>query len=354
MGFSDITDACQYVFASDGGSLPPVNAYSAIASSSAVGVTPPLKDFINAGYTIGKPNSNQTDQVLRYFAGKGPATLKAKPNIVKYFSYPLSGNIDFRTTPLSSSDYLNTIKMLIHDGNLISQTQLYNPADFQKAPTPGQASLIFLYQTMSLQNLSSSQTAEMDTLQAINLNTFGEILAEYCYYKKLYLFLLNKYFQIYTYSTYQASGPDIGIEAIGGKTATATVGPRSTLGTTKQTVQGLNLNQIAYYLACLSSRMMDINGLLAAINIYYSNAITDISKQLEASGKTFGSQSEVEGRLVALQASAKDINKLQSEADYRKGIIDYTQEKNRYSNILLGLYAFLNIAAIGIIMNLRE
>jgi hypothetical protein len=100
--------------------------------------------------------------------------------------------------------------------------------------------------------------------------------------------------------------------------------------------------------------MMDINGLLTAINLYYSNAITDISKQLEASGKTFGSQSEVEGRLVALQASAKDISKLQSEADYRKGIIDYTQEKNRYSNILLGLYAFLNIAAIGIIMNLRE
>jgi hypothetical protein len=82
--------------------------------------------------------------------------------------------------------------------------------------------------------------------------------------------------------------------------------------------------------------------------------LAELAKELEANGQSFGSQQDVENRLTALHASATSIKKFQSEADYTKGIIQYTEEKNRYSNILLGLYAFLNIAAIGVILNLRE
>jgi hypothetical protein len=65
-------------------------------------------------------------------------------------------------------------------------------------------------------------------------------------------------------------------------------------------------------------------------------------------------RSEVQSRLVALKDSSTNIVKLKSEAAYRQGIIEYTNEKNRYANIMLGFYAFLNIAAIGVILNLRE
>jgi hypothetical protein len=42
------------------------------------------------------------------------------------------------------------------------------------------------------------------------------------------------------------------------------------------------------------------------------------------------------------------------ESAFRQGIMEYTSEKNRYSNILLGIYAFLNIAVIAVIFNIKE
>jgi hypothetical protein len=252
---------------------------------------------------------------------------------------------DYRTNPLTPTDFITIIQAIINDGNLISELQLYNPADFQTTPSSG-GSLIYLYQAVSKQK-------EIDALLSVNLNFFGVVMAEYCYYKRLYTYLLNRYFLVYNYSSYTANGPDIGIGAIGGITATAANGPQSAASPT-QTVQALNLSQIAYYLACINSRLVDINGLLTAVNAFYTNALSQLAAKLDSDGNVFGSQQDVEKRLVALNASTLLVKKFQSEADYRKGIIQYTEEKNRYSNILLGLYAFLNIAAIGVILNLRE
>lgn len=374
MGFTT-DDACANIYKTGGGAFPSVS-YSAIASATRPGETAPLNEFVNSGYVIGT-TAGGNDEVVKYFSGKGPANFSAKPNVVTYLGYPVnmppasfslptpppavpcptsppppvnrsvqtSKGADYRTNPLGPNDFLTIIQAIINDGNLISQLQLYNPSDFQSTPSSG-GSLIYLYQAVSRQK-------EIDALHGINLNFFGEVMAEYCYYKRLYTYLLNQYFLVYNYSTFTANGPDVGIEAIGGITATAANGPQSSVNAT-QTVQALNLSQIAYYMACINSRLTDINGLLTAVNTFYINALAELSKQLEASGYSFGSQKDVENRLIALQASTTSIKKFQSEADYTKGIIQYTEEKNRYSNILLGLYAFLNIAAIGVILNLRE
>jgi hypothetical protein len=358
MGFTNTDDACLNIFDSSGNPLPKAT-YASITNSinNVIGTKPALNVFVNGGYVIGTSRGG-TDEVVKYFSGKGPAKFLVKPNVANgYLGYPVSRAQDYRTSALNTTDIAAIIASIIADGNLISQTQLYNPADFKSAPANGKASLIYLYQTSSMQNLTSSQQSQMDSLNAINLNFFGEVMAEYCYYKTMYLFLLNKYFAVYNYSVYQSSGaPDIGIEAIGGSSATSTADiTKNVPGFTPViTKQALNLNQIAYYLACLNSRMVDINALLAGINQYYTNALSTIQGQIEASGSTFGSQKDVEKKVNALNASVTNITKLQSEADYRRGIIEYTAEKNRYSNILLGLYAFLNIAAIGIIMNLRQ
>lgn len=348
MGFTNTEDACANVFASGGGSFPTLT-YSnvTIASTPTAGSTPSVNDFINAGYVIGKSGTTYTDTVLKTFAGHGPMPLKGQmPNIVSYLGYPIA-NKDYKTTP--TGDYTSVITALIRDGNLISQTQLYNPADFKTPPAAGSASLIYLYQTMSHNTLSSAQTTEMDKLEQINLSFFATYLAEYCYYKRVYMFLLNSFFNVYYYNTYSSSGPDAGIDKIGG---TAIKQDDTTAAiVTKKTA---NLNQIAYYLACINSRLTDLRGLLDAINKYYSNALTTITSQLESSGTTFGSQQDVEARVNALKNSSNKLDTLRSEADYRKGIVEYTAEKNRYSNILLGLYAFLNLAAIGVILNLRD
>jgi hypothetical protein len=360
MGFTNADDACANIYATDGSSLPAVNSYSSIASGS--GANPRLIEFINGGYTIGKADITYTDIVLKTLAGKGPILLKGgKQNLVTgYLGYPVatvSNPNDYRTTSLQPSDFTSIINALIADGNLISQSQMYNPADFTTPPSNETASLIYLYQTMSQQNLTSSQQSQLEALQAININFFGEALAEYCYYKRMYMYLLNQYFLVYNYTAYTSSGaPDAGISAIGGVTATSTADIVAAIPNTNpsQTKKGNNLTRIAYYLAALNSRMMDINGLFDAINTYYSTTLNTIVKQLEASGTTFGSQKEVQARLVALKDSSTNIGKLKSEASYRQGIIDYTNEKNRYANIMLGFYAFLNIAAIGVILNLRE
>jgi len=318
-------------------------SYSSVASAKRAGENAPLIEFVNTGYVIGT-SAGSNDEVVKYFSGKGPAKFLVKPNVVTYLGYPV-GSTDYRTNPLGPTEFVTIVQAIINDGNLISQLQLYNPSDFKNTPAVG-GSLIYLYQAIN-------QQKEIDELFAINVNFFGEVMAEYCYYKGLYTYLLNQYFLVYNYSTYRPNGPDVGIGSIGGIQATAANGPQSAANTT-QTVQALNLSQIAYYLSCINSRLIDINGLLTAVNTYYINALANLSKQLEATGLSLGSQEDVKNRLTALTASKNSMSKVNSEAEYRKGIIEYTEEKNRYSNILLGLYAFLNIAAIGVILNLRE
>jgi hypothetical protein len=43
-----------------------------------------------------------------------------------------------------------------------------------------------------------------------------------------------------------------------------------------------------------------------------------------------------------------------TERDFHHGVMEYNAEKNRYSNILLGLYAFLNISAVAMIIQLSR
>jgi hypothetical protein len=343
MGFTNTDDACQNIYAPGGGSLPAIT-YSSICAGQASS-TPRLLEFVNSGYVIGEPGG-ATHPILKYFAGTGPATLKNKPNVVTgYLGYPV-GSFDYRKTPLQLAELNPIIQNIIKDGNLINDAQLYMPSDFQTAPSDKTASLIYLYQQSSQKALTPAQVQQKNTIEAINLNFFGEVMAEFCYYKRRYLFLLKKYFDVARYDTYAPGGPDVGIESIGGSQATS--------NQNLPTKQTLNMTKITYYMECISSRLADLNELLKAINIHYTTFLANTSKNLADGGKTFTNQENIESKLISLKSSSSNINTLQSEADYRKSIVQYTEEKNRYSNILLGLYAFLNIAAISIIINLRE
>jgi flagellar capping protein FliD len=108
-------------------------------------------------------------------------------------------------------------------------------------------------------------------------------------------------------------------------------------------------------MAKLNTRMIDMKRLLNAINSSYQGIFMSIQTTLNNGGvDVLGSNSNVVAVTQGLSASADNANKYLSDAEFRKGIMDYTSEKNRYSNILLSFYAFLNIAALAAIFQLAR
>jgi hypothetical protein len=101
--------------------------------------------------------------------------------------------------------------------------------------------------------------------------------------------------------------------------------------------------------------MVDMKRLLNAINQSYQTIFKSVQERINSGGATIiGSNANVVAATQALSSSAESAEKYLSDAEFRKGIMDYTSEKNRYSNILLGFYAFLNIAALAAIFQLAR
>ena len=101
--------------------------------------------------------------------------------------------------------------------------------------------------------------------------------------------------------------------------------------------------------------MVDMKRLLNAINQSYQTIFTNVQTTINSGDASIiGSNKNVVAATQALSSSAESAEKYLSDAEFRKGIMDYTSEKNRYSNILLSFYAFLNIAALAAIFQLAR
>lgn len=255
------------------------------------------------------------------------------------------------TTPSS------VLGKLIKDGFLLSQVELFRPSDFNPStpPAPGGESLVYLYkiaQSGTL-NLTSTQINHKATLEARNLRFFGAWLAEYCFYRTRYEVLLSKYFSVYSQ------------QSIGG-TNTYTPPDASTIsalfngsGTAENQYSGTSVSQpdylkgLAYQMACLNTRMTDMRLLLGKISEYYNAVYLTIQNTIN-DDTIIGSNTDLTNKINALNDSAIKAQKYLSERDFHQGVMEYNAEKNRYSNILLGLYAFLNISAIAIVINILQ
>jgi hypothetical protein len=250
---------------------------------------------------------------------------------------------------------------LIADGYLISRRELFNPAEFQPgaaAPALGSESLVYLYKLTqeSSASLSSQQSTRKLTLESRNLRFFGAFLAEYCFYRTRYEWLLQKYFDVYTKQATTGANvytaPSAGSAAFQLFTGTGTGENQYTLANGALTQQDY-LKGLAYQMACLNTRMTDLRRLLSAINTYYTGIFTTIQNQLN-DGSLIGSNADLTRKITALNNSSKDAEKYLTQAEFSKGVMEYNLEKNRNSNILLGLYAFLNIAALAAIFQLNR
>jgi hypothetical protein len=99
--------------------------------------------------------------------------------------------------------------------------------------------------------------------------------------------------------------------------------------------------------------MVDMRTLLGKIGIYYSTVQTLIQNNINTRGEP-GSNKDLIDRVTVLNDSAVKTQKYLTEQDFHKGVMEYNLEKNRYSNILLSFYAFLNIAALATVFQLAR
>lgn len=250
---------------------------------------------------------------------------------------------------------------LIKTGKLLSQAQIYNPGQLvagSTAPAAGAESLIYLYKLdQGSTPLTATQASLKNTLEATNLRFFGAFTAEYCFYRTRYQWLLTKYFEIYTQKTASAGGSGASLytaPSVGSPPFQLFGGPNPLPATSSGSLsQSDYLSGLAYQMAALNMRMADMRTLLAAINTYYNAIFTQIQNNINSANME-GSNAKLSQTIMALQSSSDTANKYLTEQDFAQQVMNYNSEKNRYSNILLGLYAFLNIAALASVFHLAR
>jgi hypothetical protein len=257
---------------------------------------------------------------------------------------------------------------LIANKLLLSEREVYNPSDFDPKlalPPANTESLMYLQSIANSTPGATSTTAagntkieitedqqmRRTTLEARNLRFFGAWLAEYCYYRSRYNWLLKKYFEIYTTQPY--APPNLTTNSTLAQLFAGKGSGPNEYTQANPLSQSEYLRCLVYHLACLNTRMVDMRMLLGKISEYYSDVQTTIQAAVN-SDTTLGSNKDLVNKITILNDSAASVQKYITERDFRQGVMDYNLEKNRYANILLGLYAFLNILAVAVIVQIKQ
>ena len=327
-----------------------------------------LVQFLSGG---GQAADAKTLSASTDYATYGSTLLGTKVGIVKnYFKVTAKGGVDSYTyaptTPLitdtklwnsadldtigaNTSTATSIIGHLMKDGFLLKPTEIFATGDTasmygtDSATTSSSPPPTSLFQIYAIENiegkLTDAQRLVKNNLECKNLRFFGAFFIEYCYYRSRYSALLDLYFNVFTVATYTAP------------TVTNLFGTSDdTKFTGTAPSQADYLKVIAYHLACLNTRLVDMRRLLGQINTMYGAYYKQLRDAINETSGVSGSTTSVFNSLTALQLSAKDTNKYLEEADYRQGVMDYASEKNRYANILLGVYAFLNLSALAVVV----
>jgi hypothetical protein len=340
------------------------------------GVTKASGDFSKLGnvllyMSIAQGSSGKSFQSIvdNYFVPK----LDSTPYTYSTTSNPkLTGNMIWtksdRVALNNGSSTTSILGTLITNKLLLSEREVYNPSDFDPnlaLPPANTESLMYLQSIANSTRGATSTTAagntkieitenqqlRRTTLEARNLRFFGAWLAEYCYYRSRYNWLLKKYFQIYTTQPYSA--PNLTTDSTLAKLFAGKGSGPNQYAEANPLSQSDYLRCIVYHLACLNTRMVDMRLLLGKISEYYSDVQTTIQDAVN-SDRTLGSNRDLVDKITILNDSAASVQKYITERDFRQGVMDYNLEKNRYANILLGLYAFLNILAVAVIVQIKQ
>ena len=279
-----------------------------------------------------------------------PVLPSGKKSIVTgYLGYPLASySNDFRAYG-TFSNLSPVVSALIAANDLCSSSNIYNTNVYtDSASIPG-LSLTTLYQLLSRTDLPPSDAEAIKTTinkyETQNKIFYSFFVYEYCYYNTMYTQLLQQYFREYTSNAPTNRFANITLlRNSAGSNCT-------TLGTAD--AQAARLDAIAITMAQVNSRLTDMRNLLSALQDYYSTALQNLQNTLNASGN-LGSDKDAETKVTQLMNQSVNVQTAKNDANVRQGIMEYTSEKNRYSNILLGIYAFLNIAIVAVIFTIKE
>jgi len=347
-------------------------AYPLIASG---GVTVSLRSIIaqpgfNGSYNVlQNPDASSTDRMVNYLSsGPTVSTVLLRRNstietiVDNYIAMHYRGPYIYTTasTAIRDTAFYNAsdfdqdgnptinsksvVASLVAAGYLLKRTEIYN-IDLNDPGT-----LVGLYTAEHSASLTTDQASRKAMLETKNLRFFSAFLIEYCFYRTRYMWLLKQYFTVYSISTKTYTSPSIGDPCFALFTGQ---------GTAENQYSGSILTQpdylkgIAYHMACINTRLTDMRRVLNGISMYYDTVYLNLEKILNSSDQV-GSNQHLIQTIQALKLSADSSLDYATQTDFREGVMQYTAEKNRYSNILLGLYAFLNISALAVVFQLLK
>ena len=221
--------------------------------------------------------------------------------------------------------------------------------------TGSKTSLLYLL-NLETNKRSAEQNTRILELEARNLKFMGAWLAEYCFYRSRYEWLLTKFFAVYTMpaagpGSYSSPPANVISKLFAGSGTAAN--QYSGTSTSSNVTKDEFIRCMVYHLACLNTRMVDMRTLLGKIGIYYSMVQTQIQTAINNT-KEIGSNTDLINKITVLNDSAVKTQTYLTEQDFHKGVMEYNLEKNRYSNILLSFYAFLNIVAVAVIIKVNS
>ena len=205
-----------------------------------------------------------------------------------------------------------TSLQIIYDA-LISQKRLTSGAEFK----------VKLEEIRSKQNAQTKEKGReqvqkiLEDLPTSELTTMNDLKDEFCYTYSRYKYALDQLFTKLTETS--TSG-------------TVTEDQKRTINT---------------YLTKAREFNTKLNDLIQVSNFLSSKRVSDASEQ---SAEVNALNNNISSTFSTLQSHHAILQKENSEADLRKRMVEYTQEKNRSTQNLLQLYGVLNIVAIGLLL----
>jgi len=242
--------------------------------------------------------------------------LGSPPSTTTILRQGTSGSPTYTTSGSVVSIYLNYIK------NKSVSDQLTNLKKDKLLLTQNDYSNLVKIYMNEVKNTSTTSQSEKVELESRNKKLLSHLTYEYCFYFKLYKKLGSKFFSLVS------------------KQSPLTSTDFSDLPTAL--ISGTSLTPLGSALSSINDKL---------------KALTTLSNEIAKDANT--SWNSVKGGLDTNSLN-EAIQKLQNSAptnqlqliDAQRRAVDYSREKNVNTNMYLGIYAFLNISALAIILHI--
>lgn len=205
----------------------------------------------------------------------------------------------------------SVITQLQTDNRILSQSSFNQLLSFYTSSTPPSAA-------------DSTRTA----LETKNKKFINHISKEYKFYLCRYNRVLTEYTSVFN-STGTLPTQQFGYTAASGSTS----------------VKTNTLNTIATRASQINTKLIRLSGLLQKI------AASSLTLLQTASSSQTAGTTALETAIRNLNSSKPTVDAVAQLEAQRRALED-TRDKNRYSNMYLGIYAFLNITALAVILHI--